>query len=92
MWAKQLWRARRSSRDVLAAVDARAGNGAAGVVRSSVLGKSAVIRLRLAEDAIRAGDTDRVDQSLQSLTGIIDETLQNAPSDPFLWLARFSAR
>ena len=74
---------------VLSAVDTRAGNGAAGVVRPAVLGKAAVIRLRLAEDAIRAGDKSRVDQSLQSLAGMIDESLQNAPSDPFSWLARF---
>lgn len=76
--------------EVLAAVEARTETGSSSMLRSSALGKAAVIRLRQAEDAIRAGDPEVVDQRLDSLAGIVDETFRNAPDDPFLWLVRFS--
>ena len=75
--------------EVLAAVEARTKANDGSTLRSSMLGKAAVIRLRLAEDAIRLGNRERIDQSLDSLAQIVDETLLNAPSDPFLWLVRF---
>lgn len=75
--------------EVLATVDVQTEDSSAYIVRSSILNKAAVIRLRLAEDAIRAEDRDRIDRSLDSLTRILDETLLNAPSDPFSWLARY---
>src|SRR3954454_18873812 len=75
--------------EVLAAVDARSESDAGWMVRSSVLGKAAIIRLRQAENAIRTRDTGQIDQSLKSLARTIDAALLNAPSDPFLWLARF---
>ena len=73
----------------LAAIDARAETKGGSTFRSAVLGKAAVIRLRRAEDAVRAGEHQRIDQSLKSLANIVDESLQNAPSDPFLWLVRY---
>ena len=75
--------------DVLAAVDARTETNSGSMLRSSVLGKAAVIRLRQAEDAIRAGDPELIKQKLQSLTRIVQETLRNAPDDPLLWLVWF---
>lgn len=75
--------------EVLAAVDAQTHGSDGYTVRSSVLGKAAAIRLRRAEDAIRAGDAERIDRSLEGLSTVIDATSLNAPSDPFLWLARF---
>jgi len=75
--------------DVLAAVDVQVENNAGWTVRSSVLNKAAVIRLRQAENAIRTGDTGNIDRRVNSLTKIIDASLQNSPNDPFLWLARY---
>ena len=67
----------------------RAEGSDGSTLRSSVLGKAAVIRLRLAEDALRSNDKESSATRLNSLTQIIDVALANAPSDPFLWLARF---
>jgi hypothetical protein len=75
--------------EVLAAVGARTEDNGHSTLRSSVQGKAAVIRLRQAEDAIRAGDPELVKQKLESLGRGVQETLRNAPDDPFLWLARF---
>ena len=75
--------------EILAAVEARTETGSGLKLRSSVLSKAAVIRLRQAENAIRADDTELTDQSLESLSRIVDESLLNAPYDPFLWLVRF---
>jgi len=74
---------------VLAAVDVNVENDPDRMARSSVLGKIAIIHLRYAEDAIRTGDTAQIDRRMKSLTSIVDSSLRNAPSDPFLWLARF---
>jgi hypothetical protein len=76
--------------DVLAAVAALTETKSGSTVRSSVLGKVAAIRVRQAEDAIRAGAPEVVDQRLETLTGIVDETFQNAPNDAFLWLIWYS--
>ena len=51
--------------EVLAAVEARTETGSSSMLRSSALGKAAVICLRQAEDAIRAGDPEVVDQRLE---------------------------
>ena len=75
--------------DVLAAVEALTETNSGSMLRSSVLGKAAVIRLRQAEDAIRAGSPELIDQRLNSLAQIVHETFRNAPSDPFLWLVWF---
>jgi hypothetical protein len=75
--------------EVLAAVEARTETKSGSRLRSSVLGKAAVIRLRLAEDAIRAGNADLINQRLESLALIVPETFQNAPEDSFLWLVWF---
>jgi hypothetical protein len=75
--------------DVLAAVEARTETEGGARLRSSVLAKAAAIRLRRAEDAIRTGNTEVTDQRLDSLARGVDETLQNAPDDPFIWLVRF---
>jgi hypothetical protein len=75
--------------DVLAVVEARTETNGGSSLRSSTLGKAAVIRLRQAEDAIRAGDPDLIDQRLESLARIVHGTFQNAPDDPFLWLIGF---
>jgi hypothetical protein len=75
--------------DVLAAVAALTQTNSKTKVRPSVLGKAAAIRVRQAEDAMRAGDPQVTDQRLESLTRSVDEAARNAPSDPFLWLVWF---
>src|SRR5579862_3889675 len=75
--------------DVLAAVDAPTEAGGGPTLRSAVLGKAAEIRLRQAEDALRAGDPEVIKLKLESLTRIVQESLRNAPDDPFLWLVSF---
>ena len=72
--------------DVLAAVAALTETKSGSTVRSSVLGEVAAIRVRQAEDAIRAGAPELINQRLESLTRIVDETFRNAPNDAFLWL------
>jgi hypothetical protein len=75
--------------DILEAVEASTEGEKGSALRSSVLSKAAVIRLRQAEDVIRAGDSEHFDQTLEALARIVDNSLENAPSDPFLWLTRF---
>lgn len=75
--------------ETLKAIDAQIETKSDSMFRSSVLGKVAAIRLRRAEDAISSGNLEQIDQSLKSLASAIDESLVNAPSDPFLWLVRF---
>jgi len=75
--------------EALAAIDAQTETKSGSTFRSSVLGKVAVIRLRRAEDAVRSGDPKRIDQSIESLANIVDESLLSSPSDPFLWLVRY---
>jgi hypothetical protein len=75
--------------EVLTAVEAPTETKRGSMLRSAVLGKAAVIRLRQAEDAIRAGDPKVIKLRLESLTQIVQDTLRNAPDDPFLWLVWF---
>src|SRR5579864_8740644 len=72
--------------EVLTAVLARTETNGDSMLRSSVLGKAAMIRLRQAEDEIRGGNPELVKQKLVSLTRSVQETLRNAPDDPLLWL------
>ena len=58
-------------------------------LRSSILGKAAIIQLRRAEDTIAAGDQQVIDARLNSLDQSINDALTNSPSDPFLWLVSF---
>jgi hypothetical protein len=75
--------------EILGAVEARTETNNLSMRRSSVLGKAAVIRLRQAEDAMRVGNPELIDQKLASLDRIVDQALRNAPNDSFLWLANF---
>jgi hypothetical protein len=58
-------------------------------LRSSIMSKAAIIRLRRAEDAITAGDPQVINASLNALHRVIDDVLTNAPSDPYQWLVLF---
>ena len=75
--------------DVLAGVEAPT-EGKASKLRSGILSKVAMIRLRQLENAIHAGDSRLIQQRLESTTRIVRETLRNAPDDPFVWLVLFS--
>lgn len=75
--------------EVLTAVLARIETNGNSTLRSSAQGKAAVIRLRQAEDAIRVGDPELIKQRLESVSRSVQETLSNAPDDPFLWLVWF---
>jgi hypothetical protein len=75
--------------EVLTAVLARTEANGDAMLRSSVLGKAAMIRLRQADDAIRGGNPELVKQKIASLTRTVQETLRNAPNDPLLWLVWF---
>ena len=75
--------------EVLAAVQARTDTSGESMLRSSVLGKAAMIRLRQADDAIRAGDSELIKQRRESLARTVQETLRNAPDDSFNWLVWF---
>lgn len=50
---------------------------------------AAIIRLRLAEDAMAAGEQDRVDGALTSLREAIRRSIGCSPADPFLWVVLF---
>ena len=58
-------------------------------LRSSVLGEAAVIGLRQAEDAYRAGDPALIKQKVDSLKRSVRAALRDAPDDPLLWLVWF---
>ncbi len=74
--------------EVLDAIESRIAPERVAKLRSSVLGDVAVIRLRLAELAIRA-NAGRIDERLDALRESTALALANAPGDSFLWLARF---
>jgi hypothetical protein len=57
--------------------------------RASDIRKAAVIRLRLAEDAIGGRDRQNIDSRLDSLAQAVDVSIANAPADAYLWLVRF---
>jgi hypothetical protein len=74
---------------VLAEVEAPT-EGKGSRLRSGMLSKVAMIRLRQAENAIHDGDPQLIQQRLGSATRIVRETLRNAPDSPFFWLVWFS--
>ena len=74
---------------ILTAIDQKLENDSGWNVRSSILSKATIIRLRQAEEAIAARDPARIDQSLKSLAKILNAALAESPNDSFLWLTRF---
>lgn len=75
--------------EIMKGLDAATKYDRAGSFRPSVLGKAAIIQLRVAENAVAAGDQSAIDAQLTSLKQSILISLTNAPSDSFLWLASF---
>jgi hypothetical protein len=75
--------------EILAAAEARIQNDRNLTQRSSGLSNAVLVRLRRTEDAINAGDQDIIDRNLELLSQIIDQSLADAPNDPFLWLVWF---
>jgi hypothetical protein len=59
------------------------------VCRPSAVRAAAIIRLRLAEDTISAGQRRKIDDALRSLRQSIRHSLGCSPADPFLWLVLF---
>lgn len=57
--------------------------------RPSTLGKAAVIRLRLLEQAIADGDQKAIDEQMARLRTVVRQSLVNTPADPLLWLVLF---
>lgn len=51
---------------------------------------AAIIRLRIVEAMISAGEQDKVDAQMKSLGTSIVKSLSCLPADPFLWLALYS--
>jgi hypothetical protein len=74
-------------RSTLTAVDQQWGDE--GQLRAVTLRNLAAIRLRLAEDALRAGDIGGIDGALDAAVRMNDAALARNPSDSFLWLSRF---
>ena len=54
--------------------------------RPEALHSATIIRLRLAEDAVAAGERDVIDGRLAALDATARRSLACAPSDPFLWV------
>lgn len=61
------------------------------ICRPASLRSAAVIRLRLAEEAIKAADRPNIDKTLDELNGSIRNSLKCAPADSFLWLVLYWA-
>jgi hypothetical protein len=57
--------------------------------RPTTLRAGAVIRLRMAENIVAAGERELIDISMRSLSDSIRRSLRCAPADPFLWLGLF---
>ena len=49
----------------------------------------AVIRLRLAEEALAGGNADQIRQTRSALEAALQDALACTPTDPYLWLAMF---
>src|SRR5882672_691743 len=49
----------------------------------------AVIRLRLAEEAVAGGDADQIGQTRSALESALQEAFACTPTDPYLWLTVF---
>jgi hypothetical protein len=56
------------------------------ICRPAGLRSAAIIRLRLAEEAMAAGARREIDGRLSALQASIRKSLACAPSDPFLWM------
>jgi len=61
------------------------------ICRPASLRSAAIIRLRLAEEAIKAGDRPKIDKTLDDLILSIQNSLQCSPADSFLWLVLYWA-
>jgi hypothetical protein len=61
------------------------------VCRPASLRSAAVIRLRLAEEAIKAADRPKLDKTVDDLVVSIQNSLRCAPADSFLWLVLYWA-
>jgi hypothetical protein len=59
--------------------------------RAAALHAAAIIRLRLAEEAIATAERAAIDERLDRLRDTIGRSLACAPADPFLWLVLFWA-
>jgi hypothetical protein len=55
----------------------------------SAIRNTAVVRLRILENAIADGDQPTIDTQMTQLNAAIDKSLENEPADPFLWVVRF---
>src|SRR4051794_22538779 len=53
------------------------------------LRSAAVIRTRLHEEAVGAGDPKRVDRHLNGLREAVDRAIACAPTEGFLWFIRY---
>jgi hypothetical protein len=54
--------------------------------RPEALRSAAIIRMRLAEDAMAAGERDAIDERLGALQDTVRRSLACAPSDSFMWM------
>jgi hypothetical protein len=61
----------------------------AGLCRAGALHGAAIVRLRVAEEAMAAGRRDLIDNELERLHDTIRASLSCSPADPFLWLILF---
>ncbi|HEX3944648.1 MAG TPA: hypothetical protein VHW69_11220 [Rhizomicrobium sp.] len=75
--------------EVLASLDAHINPDTSSGFRSALLHQVVMIRLSRAEEATHSNDPMIIDQGLKSLSRILDQTLNNAPDDPFTWLVKF---
>jgi hypothetical protein len=57
--------------------------------RPTVLHASAIVRLRILEDAIDSGQRQRIDSDMASLRDQVRRAMACSPADPFLWLVLF---
>lgn len=60
-----------------------------GFCRPAALWSAAVIRLRIAEQALSEGAKEKSDVQMNSATDAVRESLSCSPADPFLWLALY---
>jgi hypothetical protein len=75
--------------EAMEALELSLGHDQSSALRSSMLSKAAIIRLRSAEDAITVGDQNIIDRNLNTLGRAVDSELTNTPSDPYQWLVLF---
>jgi len=58
-------------------------------LRPSILSKVAIIRLRLAEEAISSGNQQLINRRTKAADEAVNEALWNTPSESFQWLVLF---